>query len=297
VEGGDPPKIEYEPVELLQCLQMLVGDDPLEYACPSCSRNVTAMKQLRFSTFPDVLVIHAKKFQLVNWVPTKLDVPVILPPDDVLVLDEFIGRGKQDGEVELQDEAPAAAASHQFDEQALNQLREMEFSLNASQRALLATGNNGADAAMEWLFSHMEDPDLNDPVPPPSSSGGREPSADQITALTDMGFTTAQARKALKETGGDPERAIDWLFSHPDDSGEESAAPGPGGSPALPARYSLKAFISHKGPSVHSGHYVAHIKTEKEGWVLFNDEKVVKASQESVKDLKPLAYLYIFTRD
>ena len=62
----------------------------------------------------------------------------------------------------------------------------------------------------------------------------------------------------------------------------------------MPARYRLKAFISHKGPSVHSGHYVAHIHTETEGWVLFNDEKVVKADAESVRDLKRLAYLYIF---
>ena len=73
-----------------------------------------------------------------------------------------------------------------------------------------------------------------------------------------------------------------------------SAAPAVGGSSTLPARYRLKAFISHKGPSVHSGHYVAHIRTEGEGWVLFNDEKVVKADAESVRDLKRLAYLYIF---
>ena len=69
----------------------------------------------------------------------------------------------------------------------------------------------------------------------------------------------------------------------------------PGGSTELPAKYRLKAFVSHKGPSVHSGHYVAHIKTNV-GWVLFNDEKVVKADDESVRDLKRLAYLYIFER-
>ena len=58
------------------------------------------------------------------------------------------------------------------------------------------------------------------------------------------------------------------------------------------------AFISHKGPSVHSGHYVAHIRkgAHQGEWVLFNDEKVVKADAESVKDLKRLAYLYFFVR-
>jgi ubiquitin carboxyl-terminal hydrolase 5/13 len=61
------------------------------------------------------------------------------------------------------------------------------------------------------------------------------------------------------------------------------------------------AFISHKGPSVHSGH---HIRRKEGGglaaaaaapqggeWVLF-----VKADAESVNDLKQLVYLYFFVR-
>ena len=83
-------------------------------------------------------------------------------------------------------------------------------------------------------------------------------------------------------------------------SASAPAAPAVGGSAALPARYRLKAFVSHKGPSVHSGHYVAHVRTADAGggemWVLFNDEKVVKADTESVRELKKLAYLYVFER-
>jgi ubiquitin carboxyl-terminal hydrolase 5/13 len=113
--------------------------------------------------------------------------------------------------------------------------------------------------------------------------------------------------------GGNAERAVEWLFSHPDDIGEDAAPgvtpsadsaakPSVGGSTNLPARFRLKAFVSHKGPSVHSGHYVAHIRVESndanadEGWVLFNDEKVVKADAESVRELKKFAYLYVFER-
>jgi len=157
--------------------------------------------------------------------------------------------------------------------------------------------------------------------------------------LSEMGFSSAQAKKALRETvssrlstdevylnrslqGGDAERAVEWLFNHPDDTGEDvtmsdvpeastSKTKDLPGTKALPAKYRLKAFISHKGPSVHSGHYVVHIRhpglaTEtygkevdgepEEGWVLFNDEKVVKADKESVRDLKRLAYLYIFEK-
>lgn len=99
---------------------------------------------------------------------------------------------------------------------------------------------------------------------------------------------------------------MDWLFNHPDDQGDDGSVPAapsapkePLGSSSLPAEYRLKAFISHKGPSVHSGHYVAHIwEGEETGWVLFNDEKVVKAEAgaQSAVDLIPQAYVYIFEK-
>jgi ubiquitin carboxyl-terminal hydrolase 5/13 len=40
-----------------------------------------------------------------------------------------------------------------------------------------------------------------------------------IASLTDMGFTAAQAKKALHETSNNLERAVEWLFGHPDDQG------------------------------------------------------------------------------
>ena len=179
-------------------------------------------------------------------------------------------------------------------------------------------------------------PGIDDPIPVGGSSEGHEPSPEQVVTLSEMGFAPAQARKALRETvssklfinrmyltvllkGGDAERAVEWLFNHPDDTGEdlpisEAASSKPKelpGTKTLPAKYRLKAFISHKGPSVHSGHYVVHINHpgfapqtpaehvdggSEEGWILFNDEKVVKADEESVRELKRLAYLYIFEK-
>lgn len=53
--------------------------------------------------------------------------------------------------------------------------------------------------------------------------------------------------------------------------------------------YELKAVIIHLGKSVHSGHYVAYIKTEK-GWVLFNDEKVTTSNNPVLG--KGYIYLY-----
>lgn len=313
---------KYAPVELMQCLGLLLGvtgQEELEYQCEGGCGKVSAVRLLRFSTFPDILVLHAKKFQLKNWVPTKLDIPIILPEGDELVLDAFLGHGLQPDEEQLPESSSDSSPSSlpQFNAEALAQLEGMGFPLVRCQRALLATQNQDVEAAMEWLFSHMDDPDIDEPIQfkLPGANKAPEPSSEQIAMLADMGFTHAQARKALIETDGNPERAVEWLFNHPDDTGEIAPSssvpsqekPKPGSS-RLPAWYRLKAFISHKGPSVHSGHYVAHIRipptrlgdamdVEENGeWVLFNDEKVVVADKTSVDELKNLAYMYIFER-
>ncbi|KAF5371409.1 hypothetical protein D9615_009657 [Tricholomella constricta] len=330
VEAGkdEEGKTQYAEVQLTHCLDALLGSEALEYACPACGKDVHALRQTKFASFPEVLVVHAKKFQLVNWVPSKLDIPVLLPPSDTLEFNEaHLGRGLQPSETELpNDTAPAPASAPAsapaFNAAALAQLEGMGFPTIRCHKALLATGNSDSDVelAMEWLFAHMEDPDIDAPIVSGAAVGAvgaalasrdnPEPSAEQIGMLVDMGFTHAQGRKALRETGGSAERAVEWLFNHPDDMGEEeedvASAPAPApaptaaqavvqGSTEVPARYKLKAFVSHKGPSVHSGHYVAHIRVG-EHWVLFNDEKVVKADEESVKELKKLAYLYFFEK-
>ena len=102
---------------------------------------------------------------------------------------------------------------------------------------------------------------------------------------------------------GGPGR-FEWLFGHTGDTRDDvssaaAALSDIGGSQHLPAVYRLKAFVSHKGPSVGCGHYVAHIRAAGEvggEWVLFDDEKVVRADAASVAELKKFAYLYFFEK-
>jgi len=148
---------------------------------------------------------------------------------------------------------------------ALAQLEGMGFPRNRCEKALHATGNSDANAAMEWLFGHMEDPDIDAPLDLGQARGSAGATADpeKIEMLGAMGFGAPQAKKALKETGGDVERAVEWLFSHPDDQGlfEDDAAPSaesaapkePAGSAALPASFQLQSIVCHKGTSIHAG--------------------------------------------
>ena len=89
----------------------------------------------------------------------------------------------------------------------MSQLQGMGFPEVRCQRALLATGNGDAEAAMNWLFGHMDDADIDDPLPArgagvaaAATAGVGDPSEDQIAGIAEMGFTAAQARKALRET-------------------------------------------------------------------------------------------------
>lgn len=94
--------------------------------------------------------------------------------------------------------------------------------------------------------------------------------------------------------------AVSWLFENPTDAGEEPAEPmdeddAKPGHVNSPASYKLKAFISHKGPSVHSGHYVVHVK-HGDDWILFNDEKVVKESETNLNSLLGKGYVYFYEK-
>ncbi|KAG0224254.1 hypothetical protein BGW42_005218 [Actinomortierella wolfii] len=305
ISGGEDGEEEvYEPVTLEQCLDTYTAPEALPYNCPSCQKNTTAIKTNRFTTFPETLVINLRRFEYRNWVPRKLAVPVIIS-EDVIDLEKYRGEGLQEGEVLLPEDAPAAAAEPQFNESAMNDLMSMGFPQVRCQKALLATGNRSTDEAMEWLLQHMDDPTIDDPLPDPiTNKGGVQVNAEAVQQLVVFGFTEKQATKALKETGGDVERAADWLFSHADnmvDDDNDDQAGTDGNNEGKPkvvgdvnkqGHYRLASFVSHKGPSVHCGHYVAHIRKDGQ-WVLYNDNKVVVDPKAPIGE----AYMYTFKRE
>lgn len=314
-----PEQVQYEPVSLTECLELFTSPETVEgYACAQCHDKTTAYKETKFKSFPQVLAATVARFTLVGWVPTKINVPVEVPlGNETLSLDRFLSKGHQEGE-KLLPEGSDAADEPQIpavDAGAMSQLVAMGFPEVRATKALLATGNTGdAEAAMNWLFGHMEDPNIDEPIDPAQFAQPTDSTASQAvidtSMLEEMGFSRPQARKALRLNGNNPEVAVAWLFENPTDPGEDEQPPETEidaqiqeedryDTSSLPASYRLKSFISHKGPSVHSGHYVAHVR-EGVDWVLFNDEKVVRAplegSEGGVKTLAPQAYVYFLER-
>lgn len=193
------------------------------------------------------------------------DVPVVVD-DTPFLLNDYMSKGLQPGEEELPKDDDEGKSKSVFtpNPEAMSQLLQMGFPENRCIKGLYSTGNSDADGAMTWLFAHMEDPDIDEPLKLDDTSSGPEANPEQIEMLGSMGFTAAQAKKALKETGNSMERAVEWLFSHPDETGEEapssSTAPPAYGSQDempgtcnLPARFQLDSIVCHKGGSIHAG--------------------------------------------
>uniref|UniRef100_A0A8C6KBP1 Ubiquitin carboxyl-terminal hydrolase n=1 Tax=Nothobranchius furzeri TaxID=105023 RepID=A0A8C6KBP1_NOTFU len=275
----------------------------------------SATKTTRFASFPNHLVIQIKKFTFgLDWVPKKLDVSIDVP--DTLDLSALRATGQQPGEELLPEVAPNSSVLRHsapvLDDSTVSQLCEMGFPLEACRKAVYYTGNTGIDAAMNWIMSHMDDPDFSAPLVLPGSSTGpgttptESLSEEHLATIVSMGFSRDQATKALRATSNILDRAVDWIFSHMDDlesmdvsEGGRSAAESEGGrdpppGPRVrdgPGKYELFAFISHMGTSTMCGHYVCHIKKDQQ-WVIFNDQKVC-ASEKPPKDL---GYLYFYRR-
>jgi len=153
---------------------------------------------------------------------------------------------------------------------------------------------------MNWLFEHQQDVDINEPIVPVASSKQQDDIPKElIIQVCELGFTEGQAKKALKETDKNVERAVDWLFNHPNETGEEepSKASVPSSAKQHPiidksdAKYKCSGFILHKGNSVQMGHYVAYLNKDGK-WICFDDTRV----QESKEPPVHAGFIYLWEK-
>lgn len=287
--------------------------ESFNYTCPKCGHKL-ASKQEGLKSMPEYLVVNPQRIVLDNWVPTKVTVP--LKFEETLNVKSYFGDGLISGEEELPDDENDNSDNSKepkFDQQAMNSLLEMGFTENRAKHALHATGNSGAEAAMSWLFEHIDDPSIDEPFKVVEGGNNNNVDSGKVESLANMGFGEQISKKALILNNGNIEASVEWLFNNPDDDGviEEVEEAVDGGDPEMLMKklqdvdsngdYELLGVICHKGTSVHSGHYVAFIKKhiteggEKE-WVLFNDEKVVLAVSSNMKEIETSGYLYVYQR-
>eukprot|EP00823_Brevimastigomonas_motovehiculus_P005005 TRINITY_DN3455_c1_g2_i1.p1 TRINITY_DN3455_c1_g2~~TRINITY_DN3455_c1_g2_i1.p1 ORF type:complete len:691 (+),score=176.58 TRINITY_DN3455_c1_g2_i1:619-2691(+) len=265
------------------------------YKCPVCLKDTKCVITQRFASLPDMMAVQMKRFSYAGWVPSKINAELLM--DKELDMTNFLGKGKQSNEQEMPSSSSTEEKEPEADMKIVNALVQMTFTQNAATRAALAVKNESVDAASEWLFSHISDADINDPI---AKKKARVPSvpAELIDQLMELGLPVTRDRCAiaLHETSNNVERAFEWLMSHQDDaSSSSSSSPSKSGSTPTPytgqTKYRLYGVITHMGASTQTGHYVIHLLKEGK-WVLFNDNKVSYAP----KTPTGYGYIYIFRK-
>ncbi|GKA33594.1 ubiquitin carboxyl-terminal hydrolase 14 [Tanacetum coccineum] len=89
------------------------------------------------------------------------------------------------------------------------QLASMGFNRLHYQKAAINTSNAEVEKAMNWLLSHMDDPDIDAPIDNKAKSNNVDPS--KVATHVSFGFDEETASKA----GGDIEKATHWIFNPP----------------------------------------------------------------------------------
>ncbi|QLG70429.1 hypothetical protein HG535_0A03680 [Zygotorulaspora mrakii] len=304
-----------QPQNLLDRLRDYTSGEELEFRCPVTGEMGTAVKSVGFRTFPDTLVINPIRIKLENWTPVKTNNELVMPGlediRDTLDISQFKSFGFNPSTEKLLPETDDSANSFEANPACVAQLSEMGFGANAITKALYVTGNQETEVAMNWLFQHMDDPGLNEQFSPPSKTNEKDSShqvnPELLENMMSMGLDPKLCRKALILNHGDVNASVEWVFSNMDDNGELEEEPTTSENPdsevtyGYPeaAPYELTGVVCHKGNSVQSGHYVAFIRKEVEGkqtWILYNDEKIVLASEESLNEIKKNGYLYFYSR-
>ncbi len=82
----------------------------------------------------------------------------------------------------------------------LNTLLEMGFPQNRAEKALAKTGNQGAQVAMDWLFSHEDDPDIDEPyVAPQGHVLGKEASDEKPAAEESANTASGEGQAEVRD--------------------------------------------------------------------------------------------------
>ncbi|KYR00585.1 ZZ-type zinc finger-containing protein [Tieghemostelium lacteum] len=94
----------------------------------------------------------------------------------------------------------------------LKELLEMGFPENRCKKALVMVKNSSSQNAMDWIFEHMDNPDIDDPLPgmtDSSTTAATTPSASTTTPMdTDKPSSTTTTTTSTTTAASNPEELV-----------------------------------------------------------------------------------------
>ena len=218
-----------------------------------------------FHTWPSLLILQVNKYDKDH---QKLDVSITTP----LMIDvaEFVNQQPLDT---LRINYSVDKKEKGVDEAQIQILQQMGIERDMAMKGLKQHKGDVA-LAIQWIFANPAEP-------------------SSVTQLMEMGFSKNQALRALELSQGNMETALMLLLEGniSDEAIQETTTTTTAKETTVvmpvdskkSTKYQLKSFISHKGNSTHTGHYVCHRWHEEEGgWILMNDRHVVKDLEADV---------------
>lgn len=264
VQGGEASKPTSR-IALKHCVEDAFSPEVIALDCERCGSKEHT-KSMALISCPSYLIIQLGRFTFRNWIPTKLD-DVQVTKCMQLDLSPFIREARQ-----------AGGGNKSPSGELVQQLLEMGFPPSQCQDA--ACRCTSLEEAMNYILSLP-------PVDPES-----------VLTLTSAGFDESSAMNALRSTDGDVERAFDYLLSRSGQASDTNENNSTGENQTRHTEYRLCAFISHRGSSVHCGHYIAHILDSSNRWILCNDDKLAYIDDiPSVEEASSKAYILFYHRE
>mmetsp|Transcript_31668 Transcript_31668/g.49510 ORF Transcript_31668/g.49510 Transcript_31668/m.49510 type:complete len:815 (-) Transcript_31668:65-2509(-) len=283
-----------------KCLQCFREPETVRgFHCSICKTTTTLSQTTLVSKFPKILMANVSRFTYDGWVNEARKLFVNIGFDDVVDLATIAAPPHPEGEKLFPEDQQGGGPV--INQEWVANLSAMGFESDVCAYAIEETGSAGMEQALNWLFEHGSSPETMAAIAERKNKGKKKASGPPVNEfavemICSMGFSNAQAIHALGETGGDAERAADWLFNHPDfippeagpveeeEEEEEEKEEGTGNS-----QYELFGVVQHRGTSIGSGHYVAYLRTDV-GWVQFNDSKVTESLTPPIGQ----GYIYFF---
>jgi len=310
----------------------------------------TILRNETLAFLPKNLIVCAKRFSYdSSWNPVKLDTKILFPNDDVNAELDFSALITEKDTLfdyfQKNCNAPNAQSENKSNQNQHNNILQPDLNeLNDSQLQLFAQlesigftnksanfacvqANSNIDSCLNWLMDNQDKfaseitlksnqpPDDNPSIIKPLAYTNIKISDENVSLLTEMGYSKILATDALKFSDNSLEMALELIMSHPDGNFAKNQMTSLNTEKQANAclqhkheltlenfqnksdsntsnKCRLRAFIVHSGKTVHNGHYVAYVRsTNDEKWYLFNDEKVFIATDLSNYQQ---AYLYFF---
>ena len=261
-------------------LQGIIAEDSV-LSCKNCQKKNVFVGKTYIKKFPKYLMFKIDNFTIHQFQAIKMHFKFLFNPEKIDLTTLDIQSQKLDPTKKLKFEKK----EEEFNQEALQNLSSMGFSLNRCKAALIESGHN-IENALNILLTNVNNANYGQPTKKKVSSNKTFPQVWEMVGS--MGLNKNYIEKVCKHfSNKGAEYCINYIFDNPNDNGtlmdleeevqnEEVEIVDNG-----KREYRVSGGVVHLGKSVHVGHYVGFARRDGK-WVYFNDNKVYESEVPKV---------------